>query len=46
MRASVADEAIHLIPFREMGLEKALEFIKENELAEITPLSIRLRKKV
>ncbi len=46
MRASVADEAIRLIPFREMGLEKALEFIKEDELAEITPQSIRLRKRV
>ncbi len=45
MRASVADEAIHLIPFREIGLEKALEFIKEDELVEITPLSVRLRKK-
>ena len=45
MRASVSDEAIRLIPFREMGLEKALEFIKEDELVEITPRSIRLRKK-
>ena len=45
MRASVADEAIRLIPYREVGLEKALEFIREDELVEITPLSIRLRKK-
>ena len=45
MRASVADEAIRLIPYREMGLEKALEFIKVDELVEITPLSIRMRKK-
>jgi GTP-binding protein len=45
MRASVADEAVRLIPYREMGLEKALEFIKGDELVEITPLSIRLRKK-
>jgi GTP-binding protein len=45
MRASVSDEAVRLIPYREMGLEKALEFIKEDELVEITPLSIRLRKK-
>jgi GTP-binding protein len=45
MRASVSDEAIRLIPYREMGLEKALEFIKEDEWVEITPLSIRLRKK-
>jgi len=45
MRASVADEAIRLIPYREMGLEKALEFVKADELVEITPLSIRMRKK-
>jgi GTP-binding protein len=45
MRASVADEAIRLIPYREMGLEKALEFIRDDELVEITPLSIRMRKK-
>jgi GTP-binding protein len=46
MRASTADEAVRLIPYREMGLERALEFIKEDELVEITPLSIRLRKKI
>jgi GTP-binding protein len=45
MRASVADEAIRLIPYTEMGLEKALQFIKEDELVEITPQSIRMRKK-
>ncbi|MEW5974675.1 MAG: translational GTPase TypA [Acidobacteriota bacterium] len=45
MRASTADEAIRLIPYREMGLEKALEFIKEDELVEITPQSIRMRKR-
>ncbi len=45
MRASTSDEAVRLIPYREMGLERALEFIKEDELVEITPLSIRLRKK-
>ena len=45
MRASVADEAIRLIPYTEMGLEKALEFINPDELVEITPLSIRMRKK-
>jgi GTP-binding protein len=45
MRASVADEAVRLIPYREMGLEKALEFIRDDELVEITPLSIRMRKK-
>jgi GTP-binding protein len=44
MRSSNADEAIRLIPPREMTLEFALEFINEDELAEITPKSIRLRK--
>jgi GTP-binding protein len=46
MRASVADEAIRLVPFRDLSLEQALEFINEDELVEITPASIRLRKKI
>lgn len=46
MRASVADEAIRLVPFRELSLEQALEFINNDELVEVTPQSIRLRKKV
>ena len=46
MRASGADEALQLIPPRMMSLEQAMEFIKEDELVEITPQSIRLRKKV
>jgi GTP-binding protein len=45
MRASTADEAIRLVPFRDLSLEQALEFINENELVEVTPKSIRLRKK-
>jgi GTP-binding protein len=45
MRASVADEAIRLIPFTEMALEKALEFINPDELVEVTPETIRMRKK-
>lgn len=45
MRASTADEAIRLIPFRDLSLEQALEFINEDELVEITPKTIRLRKK-
>lgn len=44
MRSSNADEAIRLIPPREMTLEFALEFVEDNELVEITPKSIRLRK--
>jgi GTP-binding protein len=46
MRASTADEAIRLIPPRRMGLEQAIEFINDDELVEVTPRSIRLRKKV
>lgn len=45
MRASNADEALQLVPPRIMSLEQAIEFIKEDELVEITPQSIRLRKK-
>lgn len=46
IRAANADEALQLIPPRIMNLEQAIEFIKEDELAEVTPRSIRLRKKV
>jgi GTP-binding protein len=46
MRASTADEAIRLIPFRPLNLEQAIEFIAEDEFVEVTPKSLRLRKKV
>jgi GTP-binding protein len=46
MRSSGADEAIRLVPPRLLNLEQALEFIREDELVEVTPKSIRLRKKV
>jgi GTP-binding protein len=46
MRASTADEAIRLVPPRILGLEQAIEFIKDDELVEVTPKSIRLRKKI
>ena len=46
MRASTSDEAIRLVPPRLMNLEQALEFIKEDEFVEVTPKSIRLRKKI
>jgi GTP-binding protein len=46
MRASTADEAMRLVPFRELSLEQALEFIREDELVEVTPASIRMRKKI
>jgi GTP-binding protein len=46
MRASTADEAVRLIPPRKLGLEQAIEFINDDELVEVTPKSIRLRKRV
>jgi GTP-binding protein len=46
MRASTADEAMRLVPIREMSLERALEFIADDELIEVTPKAIRLRKRV
>jgi GTP-binding protein len=46
MRSSTADEAIRLVPPRELTLEAAIEFIADDEFVEVTPKSIRLRKKV
>ena len=46
MRASTADEAIRLVPFRQLNLEQAIEFITDDEFVEVTPKSLRLRKKV
>ncbi|MBZ5592708.1 MAG: translational GTPase TypA [Acidobacteriia bacterium] len=46
MRASTADEAIRLVPPRILNLEQAIEFIRDDEFVEVTPHSIRLRKKV
>ena len=45
MRTSSADEAIRLIPPRKLNLEQAIEFISEDELVEVTPLSLRIRKR-
>ena len=45
MRASTADEAIRLVPFRNLNLEQAIEFIADDEFVEVTPKSLRLRKK-
>lgn len=45
-RSSGADEALKLIPVKQMSLEQCLEFIAEDELVEITPLNIRMRKKI
>ncbi len=44
MRASSSDETVRLIPPRPLSLEQALEFIRDDECVEVTPLSIRLRK--
>jgi GTP-binding protein len=46
MRASSADEAIRLIPPRRLSLEQSIEFINDDELVEVTPKTIRLRKRV
>ncbi|MGD9587484.1 MAG: translational GTPase TypA [Pyrinomonadaceae bacterium] len=46
MRTTSADEAMRLVPVREMSLERGLEFIADDELIEVTPKSIRLRKRV
>ena len=46
MRAASADEAIRLIPPRQMSLEQAIEFINDDELVEVTPKVIRLRKRI
>jgi GTP-binding protein len=46
MRASSADEAIRLIPPRVLSLEQAVEFINDDELVEVTPKHLRLRKRI
>lgn len=45
MRASSADDAMRLVPVKDMSLEQALEFIGDDELVEVTPKNIRLRKR-
>src|SRR5882672_10653741 len=46
MRSSTSDMAIRLVPFRNLNLEQAIEFITDDEYVEVTPKSLRLRKKV
>jgi GTP-binding protein len=46
MRASTSDVAIRLVPYRNLNLEQAIEFIADDEFVEVTPKSLRLRKKV
>jgi len=45
VRASGTDEAVRLVPAMEMNLERAVEFIADDELVEITPKSVRIRKR-
>ena len=44
MRSSTADELVRLIPKRELSLDQALEFLREDEAVEVTPVAVRLRK--
>ncbi len=46
IRAAGSDDALQLIPPKILSLEQAIEFIKEDELVEVTPLSVRIRKKI
>ncbi len=44
MRASGSDDTVHLVPARNLSLEQALEFLREDECAEVTPATVRIRK--
>jgi GTP-binding protein len=46
MRSSTGDELVRLIPFKQLSLEQALEFCREDECVEVTPAAVRLRKVV
>ena len=46
MRASGSDDALRLVPFKQLTLEQSIEFIADDELVEVTPKSLRMRKKV
>ena len=46
MRSSGADEAIRLVPHKQLNLEQAIEFIADDEFVEVTPKNLRLRKKI
>ena len=46
MRSSGADEAIKLVPPRDLTLERALEWIEDDEILEVTPQNVRIRKKI
>ena len=46
MRASGSDDALRLSPPKKMSLEEALEFIEKDELVELTPKNMRIRKRI
>ena len=46
IRSSTADELVRLVPKRELSLDQALEFLREDECVEVTPEAVRLRKVV
>jgi len=46
MLSSTWDIAVRLVPFRNLTLEQAIEFIADDEFVEVTPKSLRLRKKI
>ncbi|MEG0091624.1 MAG: translational GTPase TypA, partial [Oscillospiraceae bacterium] len=45
-RASGSDDALRLVPFKKMSLEESLEFLAPDELVEVTPKSLRIRKSI
>ena len=46
IRSSTSEVLVHLIPPRQMSLEQSLEFIRDDEMVEVTPKALRLRKRV
>ena len=46
MRSSTAEEGLHLLPVKRLSLEQCLEWIRDDEFLEVTPISLRLRKRV
>jgi GTP-binding protein len=46
MRSSTGDELVRLIPYKQLSLEQALEFCREDECVEVTPDTVRIRKVV
>ena len=45
-RSAGADDALHLVPCKQMSLEQCLEFLADDELLEVTPKSLRIRKAI